>query len=83
MNEQALIFTDDRAALLNAICRPGTTMSATEIAGQVAEKQGQQHTVKKRFGFARGRGVFASRSEGHQPNVPTESRPQREIDHAR
>jgi hypothetical protein len=36
--QQALIFTDDREALLKAVCRPDDPLSATELAGAESEQ---------------------------------------------
>jgi len=78
--EQAVIFTDDREQLLKAMSRADCPLSATELAGQANGKPGKPHFMK-RLAFARGQGVFASRSQA-VPAVGKESS-QQELDHGR
>lgn len=79
--EQAIIFTDDRQALLKAASRADEPVSATELAAT----QPQKPTLKDRMrqlAFARGLSVFAS---GHnvQQQVNAHEQAQREVDNAR
>ena len=79
--EQAIIFTDDRQALLKAASRADEPVSATELAAT----QPQKPTLKDRMrqvAFARGLSVSAS---GHnvQQQVNAREQAQREVDNAR
>lgn len=69
--EQAQIFTDDRLALQQAMNRPDTPISATELAGQAARSPLLRRRPQKRLGLPRGQS--ATRDNGLQPrsvNVP-------------
>lgn len=79
--EQAVIFTDDRKELLKAICRSDDPLSATEIAPPT--KPTLRNRLSKRLAFARGLGVFGTRSEAHPINNGNDGPSQRELDHAR
>jgi conjugative relaxase-like TrwC/TraI family protein len=68
--EQAVIFTDDRAALLDAMMRPDSPMSATELA----EKPTRRGPKMKRPGVAPG--------IGQRPSTPKKSPSEQEADHA-
>jgi hypothetical protein len=80
--EQAMIFTDDRMELLKAAGRPDEPLSATELAQPTPEKPTLKDRMK-RLSFARGLGVFASRSDATQSVPSRDAAAQREIDHAR
>lgn len=79
--EQAIIFTDDRQALLKAASRNDEPVSATELVEGQPDKSATKDRMK-RLAFARGLSVAAS---GH--NVPQHDKgrdqSQREVDHAR
>jgi conjugative relaxase-like TrwC/TraI family protein len=80
--EQAVIFTDDRKELLKAFSRPDDTMSATDLAEPAQDKPTLRDRMK-RLAFARGLGVFASRTGAPQPDLSKNTALQREADHAR
>ena len=80
--EQAMIFTDDRMELLKAAGRPDEPLSATELAQPTPDKPTLKDRMK-RLSFARGLGVFASRSDATQSVPSRDAAAQREIDHAR
>ncbi len=81
--EQALIFTDDRNAMLKAVSRPDDPLSATELS-QVTP---QEPTLRDRFvnklAFVRGLGGFGGRNDTQQMVVTREISTQREIENGR
>jgi len=59
--EQVRVFTDDKAALLAAVCRPDEPLSATELAQPIASSPVRQPS----FGFVRGT-TFAGKGISEQ-----------------
>jgi hypothetical protein len=74
--EQVMIFTDDRAALLKAMCRPDDPMSAT----QLAESTNGQAVSRNGPAFGRRHAVPAMHVM--QPNTGRHT-PERGLDHER
>jgi conjugative relaxase-like TrwC/TraI family protein len=81
--EQAMVFTDDRVAMLKAMSRPDDPMSATELALAAPQKQGLQGRLSKQLAVARGFGAFGSRKNSPLPGVSKDAAMQREQDHER
>jgi conjugative relaxase-like TrwC/TraI family protein len=75
--EQAVIFTDDRKELLNAVSRPDDPMSATELSDSAQEKAKSRDRMKKQLAVARGLSVFGGRS-----HTGRDSMSDRGLDHA-
>ncbi len=67
---QALIFTDDREALLKAVSRPDDPLSATELAG-AQEKPVRPARLMKRMSFVRDVSISGN-GHGSMPPVVTE-----------
>lgn len=77
--EQAVIYTDDKAALLTAVSRPDDPLSATELSGPSPQKV----TPRGRLAFARGLGVYGARNDPSRKANEGDARAQPEVDHAR
>lgn len=81
--EQALIFTDDRAAMLRAVSRPDDPLSATELSQATPREPTLRDRFMKHLAFARGLGGFAGRNDAQQMGVARDTTAQREIDNGR
>ncbi len=79
--EQAIIFTDDRLALLKAANRNNEPVSAIELEPVQAEKPTLKDRLK-RFAFARGPSVAAS-GQNIQQHTHGREETRREVDNAR
>ena len=77
--EQAVIYTDDKAALLTAVARPDDPLSATELSGPSLQKP----NVRGRLAFARGLGVLGARNDPARAANEGEAKALLEVDHAR
>ncbi|MBX9580288.1 MAG: relaxase domain-containing protein [Gemmataceae bacterium] len=77
--EQAVIYTDDKAALLEAVGRPDDPLSATELSGPSPQKP----TLRGRLAFSRGLGVFGARNDRSRAANEGDAKAQPEVDHAR
>jgi len=58
--EQAVVFTDDRIAMLKAVSRPDDPLSATELSESTEQKPALQNGLMKR----RGLGLFGQQQPG-------------------
>lgn len=77
--EQATIYTDDRTALLKAVCRTDEPLSATELLEDQQQKPALPSRLMKRLSFARGFSV----SNGQQNSgIGNEQVNDRGLDHA-
>jgi hypothetical protein len=82
--EKAEIFTDDKAALLQAVQRPDEPLSATELAQQShRRKPTQRKRLHKHLDFVRRLGSFASIHEARSARPPQMTQLHREHDHVR
>jgi len=81
--EQALLFTDDRAAMLKAVSRPDDPLSATDVSEATPHAPTLKDRFRKHWAFARGLGGFAGRNEPQQVKIAREVATQREIDNGR
>lgn len=79
--EQAIIFTDDRQALLKAASRADSSVSATELAATQAPESTMKDRMKQ-LAFARGLSVVAS-GQHSQQQTTTRDLAQREVDNVR
>ena len=78
--EQAVIFTDDKQELLNAISRPDEPLSAIELN----ETSQQASRINGRLSFVRSPAVHTSRSDHHGKVVEQQTLAQQtELDHVR
>jgi hypothetical protein len=76
--EQALIFTDDRKALLKAISRPDEPLLATELAESVNGKATTRERLGQSLALARRLAASVTRARRMQRNMP-----ERGMDHDR
>ena len=67
--EKALIFTDDREAMLKAVSRADDPLSATELS-EMKPKPTVRDRLKKHLGFAHRNAIFATMSNAPQPVIP-------------
>ena len=81
--EQALLFTDDRAAMLKAVSRPDDPLSATDVSEATPHEPTLKDRFRKHWAFALGFGGFAGRNETQQVNIARDVATQREIDNGR
>lgn len=79
--EQAIIFTDDRQALLKAANRADSSISATELVATQAPESTMKDRMKQ-LAFARGLSVVAS-GQHSQQQTTTRDLAQREVDNVR
>jgi hypothetical protein len=78
--EQAVIFTDDKQELLNAISRPDDPLSAIELN----EPSPQASRISGRLSFVRSPAVHTNRSDRHGKGVEQQTLAQQtELDHVR
>lgn len=78
--EQAVIFTDDKQELLNAISRPDDPLSAIELN----EPSQQASRINGRLSFVRSPAVHTTRSDHHGKGVEQQTIAQQtELDHVR
>jgi conjugative relaxase-like TrwC/TraI family protein len=75
--EQAVIFTDNRKELLDAIIRPDDPMSATELSESAHEKSKSRDRLKKQLEVVRGLSVFGGRNQAGRDAISD-----RGLDHA-
>jgi len=76
---QAVIFTDDREALLKAVSRPDDPLSATELAAGATDKPARP---MKRMSFVRGISTFGAGHGSIPATVAKELTKDRGFDHA-
>ena len=81
--EQAVVFTDDKKELLNAISRPDDPVSATELSEAATQKPTLGNGLMKRLAFARGLRVFGGRNDSMPAAISKNSTRERGIDHDR
>jgi hypothetical protein len=75
--EQVMLYTDDRKALLKAMSRPDDPMSATELAESTNGKATLRNRLDKTLGAARRLAAFA------QQNAARILKPERDMSHDR
>jgi conjugative relaxase-like TrwC/TraI family protein len=80
--ELALVFTDSKDELLNAVQRPDQPLSATELAESVRPKPLRQR-LKKLLAYRRRCATFAQTHEARRPGVERAPDRRREVDYAR
>jgi len=76
--EKAVVFTDDREALVKAVSRPDDPLSATELAAAAPEKP----RLMKRMSFVRGVSIFDGRNGAMPPSMTKDPSTDRGLDHA-
>jgi conjugative relaxase-like TrwC/TraI family protein len=79
--EQAVIFTDDRRALLDAMMRPDKPLSASELAEEQPAKPGRRRHQMKRLAVAPGLGPLAAKNNALRSKAAKGSTSQQEMDH--
>jgi conjugative relaxase-like TrwC/TraI family protein len=80
--EQAVIFTDDKKELLQAVQRPDTPISATELAERSRQKAPLLQRFRKHFAFIRRRASFVRTHEPHE-HEPHQKERSRGIEYGR
>ncbi len=81
--EQAVIFTDNKADLLQAVQRPDTPLSATELAESSQRKPAFRKRLQKHLAFVRRLATFAHTHEPRQSDRHPTSDRHRGMHHAR
>ena len=81
--EQALIFTDDRFAMLKAVSRPDDPISATELSHSSPPEPSLRDRVMKHLTFFRGVDAISGRNNTPQVQVARDMNVQPEIDNGR
>jgi conjugative relaxase-like TrwC/TraI family protein len=81
--EQAMVFTDDRIAMLKAVSRQDDPMSATDLSETTEQKPALRNGLMQGQGFNRGFGTFGQQRGSTQQELGTHSMPDRGMDHDR
>ncbi len=81
--EQAVIFTDDKEALLKAVQRPDQPLSATEFAEKSRKKPRLRQRLKKHLECLRRLASFEQTHERRQAQAERTPPVEREAGHAR
>jgi conjugative relaxase-like TrwC/TraI family protein len=80
---QALIFTDDKKALLKAVARPDEALSATDFAQSFRRKAPQRRRLHKHLAFIRRIGNLGQSQEAQLRQSQQVQTLQKEMDHVR
>ena len=81
--EMAVVFTDDKKALLKAVQRPDEPLSATEFTQACSRRRPLRPRLGKHLAYLRRLAVFAQTHEPRQPGLQRAPQPQRGYGHER